>query len=288
MFVFIEQISLPMEQRRNSTELYNPMTLAEMQSKYPYNQWVQYVNRLLPNEVQVDSEEVVVVNSPGFLDGLTSLLERTSHRTIANYLIWRITDYAVYYLNNQVRKRQLDFSTVTVGKKEFSVRWKECISMVNNKLPISVGALYIRQYFKPEAKQAATEMVEHIRQEFKDALQKNEWMDVDTKKAALSKVDAIISHIAYPDELYDDQKLETFYEKMVIDPDNYLESVLKINQFYNDYAFNQLRKPVNKTDWVQHAAPTYINAFYSFEENSIGLTVFLFKDRSYLDSLDKR
>lgn len=38
-----------------------------------------------------------------------------------------------------------------------------------------------------------------------------------------------------------------------------------------NYEFDTLRKPVNKTDWIAHSSPTFINAFYSFEENSIGL-----------------
>lgn len=34
------QISLPNEERRNATALYNPMTIKELQEKYPYNNWV--------------------------------------------------------------------------------------------------------------------------------------------------------------------------------------------------------------------------------------------------------
>lgn len=36
-----------------------------------------------------------------------------------------------------------------------------------------------------------------------------------------------------------------------------------------DYSFNKLRQPINKTEWLRHARPAIVNAFYSSLENSI-------------------
>lgn len=255
-----------------------------MQAKYPYVDWLKFVNQLLPEKLSVDENEVVVVSSLKYFDKLGKLLATTSNRTISNYLIWRTIDYASYYLSNAVRKRQLEFSTVTTGKKEYPPRWKECISMANNKLSVSLGALYIREYFEPEAKIAATEMVNSIHNEFKEILRKNAFMDGKTKQSALEKVNAMASHIGYPDELLDDQKLEKYHKGVEIDSNSLLNSVLQLNIFNSNYSFNELRLPVNKSDWITHAAPTFINAYYSFEENSIGeylvATFRIFADKS--------
>lgn len=261
---------MPMEQRRNSTELYNPMTLNETQIKYPYINWTDYLNELFPANVSVAANETVIFNSLSFFKKFETLLETTSNRTIANYLFWRITEYSAYYLNSEVRKRQLAYNTVTIGKKELSARWKECISLTNNKLSTATGALYVRKFFRPEAKTTAAQMVEQIRKEFKDVLKQNVWMDEKTKLAANNKVDAIVSHIGYPNEMYDNQKLDAYHKPLDMNPTSYLSSILNINKFYMFYEFNSLRKPVNKTDWISHSSPTFINAFYSFEENSIG------------------
>lgn len=131
--------------------------------------------------------------------------------------------------------------------------------------------MYVRKYFKPSAKKIARVMVDQIRQEFREVLKQNEWMDPVTKIAAGEKVDAITTHIGYPDELYDDKKLDEYHSSLEIDPQNYFMSVLNVNKFYLNYEFNQLRKPVNKTDWIAHSSSTFINAYYSFEENSIEL-----------------
>lgn len=274
---------MAMEQRRNSSELYNPMTLNETNIKYPYLNWTEYLNDLFPSNISVNENETVIFNSLTFFSHFERLLENTSNRTIANYLFWRLTEYSAYYLNGDVRKRQLAYNTVTIGKKELSARWKECISLTNNKLSTAAGALYIRKYFHPEAKHTAAQMVEQIRKEFKEVLKQNTWMDVKTKMAANNKVDAIISHIGYPDELYDDKKLDEYHKAIDLNRTNYLLSVLNINKFYMSYEFNSLRKPVNKSEWILHSSPTFINAFYSFEENrlvvffSISVEKFLMK-----------
>lgn len=261
---------MAMEQRRISFELYNPMTLNETHIKFPYLNWTEYLNELFSSNISVSDNETVIFNSLSFFEKFNTLLESTTNRTIANYLFWRITEYSVYYLNNDIRKRQLAYNTVTVGKKELSARWKECISLTNTKLSTAVGAFYIRKHFHPEAKHTAAQMVEQIRQEFKDVLKQNVWMDEKTKLAANKKVDAIITHIGYPDELYDDEKLDAYYKPVKMNQTNYLATILDINKFYMFYEFESLRKPVNKTDWILHSSPTFINAFYSFEENSIG------------------
>ena len=46
-FPVLRQISLPAEERRNITKLYNKMTLGEVSKLAPGIPWVDYVNNLL-------------------------------------------------------------------------------------------------------------------------------------------------------------------------------------------------------------------------------------------------
>lgn len=48
-------------------------------------------------------------------------------------------------------------------------------------LSISVGSLYVKKYFKEEAKKNSQDMVEDIRAEFIKILKEVEWMDDVTK-----------------------------------------------------------------------------------------------------------
>lgn len=136
-------------------------------------------------------------------------------------------------------------------------------------LSIAVGALYVRKYFREDSKAAALEMVNGIRYQFENILKDVAWMDDETRKSAINKLHSMSTHIGYPDEIMDNSKIEEYYQDLEIDENDYLKSVLHMNVFGTDYAFTKLRKPVNKTDWITHARPAIVNAFYSSIENSI-------------------
>lgn len=171
-FTILFQISLPNEKRRNATLLYNPMTIAEMKQQYPFVDWKEYINNLLPPTVRVDDNEIVIVNVPSFISDLDNLLKKTPKRVQANYVMWRVAGASVSYLTDEIRKRQLDYSTALSGKTEREARWKECVDIVAGSLSISTGALYVRKYFREDAKANALEMVAGIRKQFTKILEK--------------------------------------------------------------------------------------------------------------------
>lgn len=124
---------MPNEKRRNATALYNPLVLKDVQSKYPYIPWVEYINALLPNGLNVDENEIIVVSVPSFFNDLGKLLEQTPKKTIANYLMWRITAFSSFFLTQNLRDRQLVYSTAISGKQEEEPRWKECIDITSGR-----------------------------------------------------------------------------------------------------------------------------------------------------------
>ncbi|KAJ6635281.1 Neprilysin-2 [Pseudolycoriella hygida] len=263
------EISLPQEERRNASALYNPTKLSDVQKMYPYIDWVDYCNALLPDGVSVDDSEIITVSVPSFFEKLADLLEETPNRTIANYLIWRITVYSTYFMSSQLRKRNLEYFTKISGKTEDEARWKECVDLTISGLPISVGALYVKKHFEDSSKASALEIVDGIREQFEKILQTVDWMDEVTRQSALEKLSKMATYIAYPDEIKNNTLLEEYYNGLEIDPEHYLESHLKINVFTTNKIYEKLREPVNKGEWIRHAKPAQANAYYSAIENSI-------------------
>lgn len=127
------QISLPQEKRRNATTLYNPMTIAELQEKYPMVQWVEYINTLLAPDNSVDDKEIVIVNVPSYITDFIKLIKKTPKRTQANYLLWRAAGSSVSFLTEELRNRQLQYTTIVTGKTERASRWKECIDISSGR-----------------------------------------------------------------------------------------------------------------------------------------------------------
>lgn len=145
-----------------------------------------------------------------------------------------------------------------------------------------MGALYVRKFFNEKSKHHAIEIVENIRSSFIEMIKKVTWMDDATKNAAVTKANALVAHIAYPEELVNDTKLEEYYKTLEMEEDQYLLNALRLNQFKTAHIIKELFEPVDKDDWLTHSTPAMTNAFYAALENSIRefLSLYLFLNAS--------
>lgn len=121
------QISLPKEERRNATALYNPYTIKQLQESYPYLNWQEYINALLPQDLTVHANETVINAVPKFFEKLESVINATPKRTVANYFLWRIVLTVSGTLTNQLRQRKLEYFKAAYGLQGEEPRWKECV-----------------------------------------------------------------------------------------------------------------------------------------------------------------
>ena len=95
-------------------------------------------------------------------------------------------------------------------------------------------------------------------------------MDDATKKSALEKVINMNPHIAYPDEILNDTKVNAFYESVELTGGNFLKSSLNISLFNIHEEYSSLRRPVDRDEWTIYGNAAVINAFHRFTENTIG------------------
>ena len=95
----LAKISARKEDRRNDTKLYNPTTLGELSES-----WTTYVSDLFHFDVffksliTITDSEKVIIRDPKFYEQLSSVLQSTNIRTIANYMSWRMIKSSVKYL----------------------------------------------------------------------------------------------------------------------------------------------------------------------------------------------
>ena len=258
------------EERRNPRMLYNTMKIRELAELNPDVPWLEYINRLLSKEVvQVDNSEIINVSTPSYIKNLQNLLNETSARTQANYLMWRVVAASMPYLTEEADRIGLKLSKKLTGQSEQPARWKRCVGVATESLPNAVGSLYVGKYFDEKSKANAVEIVSEIRNQFRTTLEEVKWMDDKTKLKAKEKAEAMVEHIGYPTELHDLKKLVDLYDGLEVSPDDYFGNALNVTIFSTNYAFSKLREKVNKTDWIRHGNPAVVNAFYSPLENSI-------------------
>lgn len=267
----LAKITLPPEERRNESALYNPMTIRELQEKYPSIKWLEFVNNVLAfTDRGMTINDSVVISVPQYISELEKLLQKTSKRVQANHAIFQAVRSLQAYLPEKIRKLQDKFESVLYGTTTRMVKWRECINTAKNMLGQAAGALYIRKYFSEDARKSAVEMVTNIRSTFVDILRMLTWMDESTKSTAIDKALAINADIGYAVELLDDRKLEEYYEPLLnFHTTNYIYFIGNITMFKTDKTVGLVWKPLNKTDWVTRPSPIVINAFYDSSENGI-------------------
>ncbi|XP_008552123.1 neprilysin-2 [Microplitis demolitor] len=262
--------NISLQNEKAASKRFELMTVAELEKNYPSIPWLEYFNKILEPHVILDKNEEVCVHFPNVISDFEKLMKETSKRTQANYIIWRVIVDSVPYLNNEIREKQFDFLTAITGLTERVPRSNECLSIISSKMSLIISALYVRKYFYKDAKNNTIEMVNNIKNQLKKTLKTVDWMDERTRKHALAKADAMISHIGYADELLYDEKLEKIFKNFQLNyTDSYLQAILNLKLHKTDTVLRQFRIPINKNDWMTYVDPIDVDAYYLAFQNII-------------------
>ena len=203
---------------------------------------------MLTPSSQITEDEIIVVVDTNFFYELEAVLKKTSKRTLANYVMWRVAADSTKFLTDELIKRWLKYETVLRGQNKEEPRWRECVKHLTFSLQAASSSLYVRNYFDQDSKKSVLEMVNVIKGEFEETLKKVSWMDETTRAAALLKIKKMDAHIGFPDELFDDKELTDYHNDLKdigSDDTKFLESALNLEVFDVDITFNRYREIVS-------------------------------------------
>lgn len=122
-------MSLPEEESRNKSLTYNPFTIKELQTTFPFINWLEFINWELHDSVHVDENEVIIVIELNYLSKLHAILNSTPKRTIANYYAWLLFLSYSEYLNDVLHERHEKFLMAMTGKPKSLPRLIECVKL---------------------------------------------------------------------------------------------------------------------------------------------------------------
>ncbi|XP_058793418.1 neprilysin-2-like [Phymastichus coffea] len=261
-------IKTPIEQLLDISQVQNPFTIKELSEKYPVIPWLQLINEIFESSnITVNESEIVVLNDVRFIQKLEDLIAKTPKRILANHLIWQAVFDSIDYLPDNFLARKLEFSKVVKGVNKRKERSYLCVKDIMDGFTISLSALYVRKYFNLKLRSSVLEIVAGVKGQFREMLQEVDWMDFETIKAALEKIDAMDVYVAYSEELFDDQKINDHYKELEVNDGNYLSAAFNVSLFYLKQYYSSLRKPVDKNDWTLKKNTAVVNAYYYSTQN---------------------
>ncbi|XP_054166758.1 neprilysin-2-like [Oppia nitens] len=259
--------SLPKEERRNMSLLYNKMTIDELTIIAPNTDWISLINNYTTSPVQ--SDEQIIVSDKNYIQSLDLLLPQTKKRILANYMMWRIVFSEIGSMGIKWRNLKTEYDARVLGKQRQEPRWEQCVNIVESTLGIGLSNLYVDTYFNNENKQMTLDIVKNIKIEFERILHEIDWMEKTTMNHAMDKLKQMELKIGYPDQLRDINNIIHHYKDLNFSRHNYFQNRINAYKWLNDFQFSQLKEINDKNDWRKYAEVTEVNAFYYPQENAM-------------------
>ena len=242
----IAKASWTRTQSREADKTYNKMTVAELEKLAPGFPFQRF---LADTGLTTDS---VVVAQPSAVKAIAALLANTPVQVLQDQLTVRSLSAFADVLPAAVDQEDFHFySTVLSGVPQQRDRWKRAVSFTNGVLTDDVSKLYVAQYFPPEAKAAADEMVANIIAAMGKRIDALTWMAPATKVKAKAKLAAFTPRIGYPSQWHD-------YAALDIKSGDAFGNALRANRWAYDYNREKLGRPVYRWEWGM--TPMTVNA----------------------------
>jgi len=264
----LKKILVPQTERRYHQLLYNRMTVADMYNNLTKEiDWLEYLRIIFSAvNITIEPDEPVVVLAPEFFVKLGQLLNRTSSRVVVNYLFWNtnLEPFEDFYGHREDFHQNHDRVDAALS---VTYQWYVCTALVKRHLGMAVSRMYLDSYFKKESKGTVEQIVGEIKAAFSELVDEANWMDDDSKKLVQEKINAMNEKIAFPDDIFNDTKLNEMYRDIIIEPRNFTETVSGVVHVTAKQSIDQLRQPIDRTSWV--ALPILVNAYYLSVRNEI-------------------
>jgi len=239
----------------DEVKTYNKMSLEELQAFAPgINLSCLFSSLGYPDVTEVN------VRNPSFFKGLSSALQDESIADWKTFLRWKLILGTSPYLNSEVEEEHFDFYGRKLnGQQEMKPRWKRVIEAENEAMGEAVGRVYVDRYFDPGSRARMQEMVFNLKKAFEERIQNLTWMEPETKKEALTKLEVLDVQVGYPDEWLN-------YSELEIKNDSYVMNVLRASKFkfhHGPNGLDRIGQPVNRKLWEMNPQETNAYADYN-------------------------
>lgn len=242
--------------KRNPNLMNNELSFEIVNSLYPELNLQYYFDK-----INKDPNIINLIN-PIFLKNYVKLWNNLSIDRLKKYFIYLYILNIGKYISIDIENIFFNFyKTVLLGITVMKPLWKRSILNIENNLGMLLSKLFIKKHFSDKCKDKSYELISYLKDEFKNILQNNTWMNKTTKIKALKKLDYMIFQIGYP-------KVWREYDNLEVTNDNtYLENILNCKRFNYKFDTEQLYK--NKDLNIWHMNPHEVNAYYSPQENKM-------------------
>ena len=153
------------------------MDFASLQKLTPNFDWTAYLRIYGINKL-----DTVIVGQPEFFTTLNAELTKTPIEDWKNYLRAQVIRRSAYYLDSTTFNNYFEYEKSLSGATEKRARWKNVLDAEEDAMGEALGQLFVKEYFNEKAKKRYTDLVEAIRDAYRDRIKNLSWMTDSTKQ----------------------------------------------------------------------------------------------------------
>ena len=252
----LAKASLSRVELRDPKNRYHFMTAEEANKVTPHFDWAAFFKAL-----DVPAADGFSLSQPKFFAEFDAMLADVPAAQWRDYLSFHTIDDASSALWKAFQDESFAFYGKTLnGQPEQQARWKRVLGAVNGSMGEGLGQLYVKQYFPPEAKARAQQLVDNVRNALKARIERLDWMSDETKAKALEKWSTFLPKIGYPDKWRS-------WDGLAIRPNAWYANLHAASVFNNRYDLDKIGKATDRYEWSM--TPQTVNAYYSSGTNTI-------------------
>ena len=256
----IAKVHWPVAERRDADKVYNPMTMSELKRFAPKFPWNAFFDGLQVPKSPSGERTVIILEKSAF-PKLASVFAKTPVAVWRDYLTVSYLHAHAPLLPKHVDDADFAFyGTALSGRSQQLAREKRAVQMLDRNIGEAVGKIYVAQYFPPEAKAKAKELVSNLLKTYDARIRALDWMSPETKEKAIAKVASFTVKIGYPDKWRD-------YSALEIRPGDLVGNMARAADYRWQYNMARLDGPVDKSEWGMR--PQTVNAYYNPGFNEI-------------------
>ncbi len=225
----------------------NPWRPADFSAKAPGLDWPEFFRA-----AGLDKQTTFIVWQPSAFTGEAALVASQPVDAWRDLLAYHLIEaYATATSKALADERFAFFGTALSGTTQQRPRDFRGDVLVSRTLGDSVGQIYAKRYFSPDAKAQAEALVSNLLAAFRERLEKLTWMAPATKAEALAKLGTLQVAVGYPDHWRS-------YAAYEVNPDNLFLNLWRADLFDYHYSLDRIGKPVDRKEWTM--TPQTVNA----------------------------
>ncbi|CAJ0958823.1 unnamed protein product, partial [Mesorhabditis belari] len=255
------------ESIRNHSAINNVMTLGDFRARYEKINWDLLFNDDIRSYLAPINDAMLVnVLDIGYFDRLAQLIGETRIQIISDYMMWKVVSTFDSFLPRKYREPFDRFKVRVMGSSEVP-RWEACVHQTREKLGVPLSTAYAHKHFDLDHSLTAEELIADLKESMRQTLLNTDWMDDETRNAALHKLQKMGHKIGYPKMLLNETAVLMPFAGIRLSADRYFENAVALKRVEVREILRRLHKPSDKSEWVSPVIA--VDAYHYFNGNEI-------------------